>query len=258
MANLEHRFPLDLGSNDSGHFIKFEAKQYSSALSYPTGLIQGFLDFIGLGAVGNVAMGMDDTDTFYLFVPGGDSPFTWEQKHEYSDVRLAREISNAIAGGLGLGDSAISKDLTNTTMQLGFGRVMNPRIELLYKNTALRNFKFNFMMAPTTPDEANQMIRIINRFRFHAAPRSEKIVFFEVPSEFTITVYYKDANGKLVENLNLPRIAPCMCEYVSVDYPLPGGVYSTFHDGKPVSAMLTLSFVETKVIDKFAIQSGKY
>ena len=67
--------------------------------------------------------------------------------------------------------------------------------------------------------------------------------------------FYKDANGAPQENTNIPKIANGVIKRIDVDY-TPTGEWSTFYDGSPVSALLTFTYMETKIIDKSYIEKG--
>ena len=43
---------------------------------------------------------------------------------------------------------------------------------------------------------------------------------------------------------------------VNVSYPIPGGEYSTFSNGHPVSAMIQLRFTEMSIIHRQRIEEG--
>lgn len=201
-------------------------------------------------------------DTITLFVPGGgqNGSMSWEHSHDYTDPKLARIASGmlGIAPGPGVG--------------LGMGGVaINPHVEVLYRNTDLRKFQFNFLFAPTSQKESNDMEQIFKKLRYHSAPESKNGYsdpeqgytglrrqagylttgwFWDAPSEFTLSFYY---NGK--PNPHIPKIGRSIIERIDVNY-TPLGEFSTFSNGHPVSAMLTVVFRELRVIDKANIERG--
>lgn len=231
-------------------------------------------------------------DTISIFIPGGgqNGSMSWEQAHDYTDPKLAR----VALGMLGISPSG------SGVIPGMLGGAINPKVEVLYRNTDLRKFQFNFLFAPASQEESESMEAIIKTLRYHSAPELVKGYgslwdavtdiatglaggqmagpsrtpllddlrksyigsgqfdylstggLFLAPSEFIIDFY---SNGQ--ENIHLPRIARCVIERIDVNY-TPLGEFSTFSNGHPVSAMLTLVFREMKVIDKANIARGGY
>jgi hypothetical protein len=137
------------------------------------------------------------------------------------------------------------------------GVVQNPMAEVLYSNPSFREFNFDFMFYPRSEKEAEEVQRIIHRFRFHQAPeidRQTRGFFFVPPSEFDIKFYY---NG--YENENIPKISTCVLTNVSIDYApngfaayeVPGDLRPKIgRSGMPVATRLTLQFQEVEMITK--------
>lgn len=137
--------------------------------------------------------------------------------------------------------------------QLG-GTPINPKVEVLFANTFQREFSFDFLLAPSSPEESQTLQQIIRTLRFHAAPERRagfvESFFWIPPSEFDITFYNRG-----VENTNIPRINTCVLKQIDVSY-APTGVYSTFSNGHPVQVRMVLRFAETSVVDKLKILEG--
>ena len=115
---------------------------------------------------------------------------------------------------------------------------------------------FRSLMAPQSENESNVMKDISKAFRKWSAPRlAQGAWFFESPSEWKITFWRRD-QGAWTENTNIPRIARAVCDRVTVSYPVPGGEYSTFSNGHPVSAMIQVKFTEMSIIHRDRIESG--
>ena len=99
------------------------------------------------------------------------------------------------------------------------------------------------------------MEQIIKALRYHSAPELDKTSIiggftFVPPAEFDITFFNKG-----VENIHIPRISTCVLERIEVDY-APTGVYSTFRNGYPVAARLSLGFRELEIVHKERILRG--
>ena len=179
----------------------------------------------------------------------------------------ARRISNPLAPGSLV--STASKVLQSP---------INPAVEILFANTLVRQFTFEVLMAPRNQTESLSMHKIIKTLRFHAAPEisdatlgdipvvGELIrnlprigseladvgsgLFWIPPAEFDITFFHKGE-----ENTNILRINTCVLERIEVDY-APTGVYSTFRNGHPVAARLSMGFREVEPVHKKRVLQG--
>lgn len=132
-------------------------------------------------------------------------------------------------------------------------RPINPRIEVLFRNTLQRTFQFDFLFAPSNIEETRAMKQIIKTLRFHAAPEymnNTGAFMYIPPSEFDLTFYHRG-----VENTNIPRINTCACTKINVDM-APQGVYSTFRNGAPVSCRMQVEFRELEVVNKLRVLQG--
>lgn len=130
---------------------------------------------------------------------------------------------------------------------------INPAVEILFSNTLVRQFTLEVMMAPRNEKESISMKDIIKTLRFHAAPEISDTLaglFWIPPAEFDITFFNKG-----VENMNILRMNTCVLERIEVDYS-PTGVYSTFRNGHPVAARLSMGFRELEPIHKKRVLQG--
>jgi hypothetical protein len=172
----------------------------------------------------------------------------------------------ALKSGLGrnLLEGFATKLLGQNTGRLGVyagtGRVNNPMIELIYGSPELRSFQFEFIFYPRSEQEAYDVQRIIDRFRFHQAPELDlyesgrQTGMLIPPSEFDIKFYYA---GK--QNPNIPRIGSCVLQNVQVNfaprgwsaYEVPGeNSPSLGRTGMPTAIQMSLQFKETTYITK--------
>jgi len=208
--------------------------------------------------------------TIVLFVPGGpqNGSLSWKTVNDYAETSMTKVGANAF----GIGDYAA---VANFGAQL-VGAAINPKVEVLFRTTQLRQFQFNFMFAPSSENEAEEMEYIIKTMRYHAAPEIDNEsdprqsyiglgnqislssgyltsgYFMKAPSEFDIR-FHRGSSGE--ENTHLPKIGRSVIERIDVDY-TPQGEYSTFSNGYPVSAMLTVVFREMRIIGKESINRG--
>jgi len=167
-----------------------------------------------------------------------------------------RFLGSSGAGGF-LGrlaaDATSVSNLKTAANIVGFA--INPVIEVLYQNPQLRSFNFDFVFAPRSSKEADNVWSIIYQFRRHSAPELLAMgTMFIPPSEFEITFLRKTGTG-FAENTNIPRISTCVLETVQTDYASVGN-FTTFTDGMPVQIRMRLSFKELNIITREAIDRG--
>jgi len=136
------------------------------------------------------------------------------------------------------------------------GQADNPYMEVLFDAMQLRTFTYNFTMAPRNEDEAYEIQRIIQLFRFHMAPelRGNQSRFLGLPSQFDIHYMYLSKEGIASENNYYNRIATCVLQNCEVNY-TPTGVKS-FEDGGPTQTTMSLTFKETELLTKDRIAEG--
>lgn len=128
-------------------------------------------------------------------------------------------------------------------------KVLNPNLELLFREPQLRPFSFTFLMSARDEEEAKVIKKIIRFFKKNMSPKSaDGGVFLKAPNVFWID--YKEGKNKTHESINL--IAPeelltkaCALENMRVDY-TPMGTYMTFGDKEKtmVAYRMQLSFKE--------------
>ena len=177
------------------------------------------------------------------------------------------------AAGSKLGDTALNQalksgaefftgsgsDASRAALALA-GVAENPLLELLYTSPNFRTFQFDFMFYPRSEQEALEVQKILERFRFHQAPEfagggESASVFLVPPSEFDIKFYYGAG-----ENPNIPKIAPkCVLETIDINYApngwssyeVPGeNIATRGRTGMPTAIQLTLQFKETTYLTK--------
>jgi hypothetical protein len=137
-----------------------------------------------------------------------------------------------------------------------FGQAMNPYMEVIFDNMAMRNFTYNFTFAPKNAQERDDVQDIIKLFRFHMAPelKGSQHRFLTLPSTFDIHYMYQHSKDYASENNFYSKIATCVLKDCSVDY-TPGAVKS-FQDGSPTQITMSLGFQETELLTKQSINAG--
>ena len=137
-----------------------------------------------------------------------------------------------------------------------FGQAMNPYMEVIFDNMAMRNFTYNFTFAPKNAQERDDVQDIIKLFRYHMAPelKGAQHRFLTLPSTFDIHYMYQHSKDYASENNFYSKIATCVLKDCSVNY-TPNGVKS-FQDGSPTQITMQLQFQETELLTKQSINAG--
>jgi len=156
-------------------------------------------------------------------------------------------IQSAITANLlrSLGSNVTSEGLLSRAT----GQILNPNLELLFNNVALRSFPFSFDLAPRDASESQVIKEIIRTFKqaMAAKTRAESNapgvgLFLSAPDIFEIS--YK-SGGKDHPFLN--RFKPCALTSMSVNY-AAAGAYATYPDATPVHMIMQLNFTELNPI----------
>jgi len=154
-------------------------------------------------------------------------------------------------GRTALGDEGLRAALYGFT-----GKALNPQIEVIYQETPLRTFQFEFVLAARSIEESRQIKMIIESFRRAAAPSFDGATgqagrFLIPPDEFDIEFYF--GAGKQMETV--PKISTCVLTSFVTDF-APAGQFTTFSNGEPMSVRIALEFKEVEIITKEKIKDG--
>jgi len=143
---------------------------------------------------------------------------------------------------------------------LNRGKVLAPKMEVMFEGIGKRSFSYNFVFTPSSKDEADMIQNIIKAFRMHAAPNFAGAGSFgfelTIPDVFEI-VYYTNNN---TENGYLHKIGNCALESVDVTY---GGEKMTFHENNskgapPTKVSMSLNFRELRTVTRDAIEKDGF
>ena len=155
-----------------------------------------------------------------------------------------------------LSEIALGAEGTEQLINKAFGQADNPYMEVLFDSMALRTFTYNFNFAPKNEQEAIEVKKIIQLFRFHMAPELQggQSRFLTLPSQFDIHYMFLSKDGVASENNYYNKVATCVLQNCAVNY-TPNGVKS-FEDGGPTTTTMTLTFKETELLTKSKINEG--
>lgn len=195
-------------------------------------------------------------ESIALFMP---TPIVFNTTNEFQEISLTSLATGMAVGAAGLvggyiggkrggADGAsslggIASSFVQGAAEKGAtisgmaGYPINPRVEVIFSRTHLRQYRLEFLMAPRNERESITMQGIIRTLRFHSVPELDQATrgfTFVPPAELDFTFFNKG-----VENLYIPRMNTCVIDQIEVDY-APTGTYSTFSSGHPVMARLSM------------------
>ena len=222
------------------------------------------------------------TDSVALYLPGGVQDTTTAN---YNDSKTgiagflvatgavavggdAKKISESLVAGtegilkdsaaraIGLVAELGGAEGAEQLVKKAFGEADNPYMEVLFDSMSLRTFTYNFNFAPKSEQEADEVQKIIQLFRFHMAPELRPNVnrYVGLPSQFDIHYMFLSKDGVASENNYYNKIATCVLQDCKVNY-TPNGVKS-FEDGGPTQTTMTLTFKEIELLTKDKIAQG--
>ena len=158
-----------------------------------------------------------------------------------SAMKAAQTSSAEIKQALGasLAGMAAGKGSGMQIMQRVDGQILNPNMELLFNNPALRQFNFSWKLAPRSSQEARTIIQIIRFFKQGMAPiRQEPNLFLKSPNTFQLTYKHKASDHRFLNKFKECALLNCGLQYT------PDGNYATYEDGVMTAYQMTLSFQE--------------
>ena len=263
IKGMDARYPEDIGSTKQD-IIKFDMLEYRpSGLNNPKA--NGRPDVSDGKTIGSV----------YLAVPGGiqdQTNATWNSEQMNPLQRAAAEAAFAgIQGGATAMSDSVKASIEaaakgdglkqvlsgyfagqaagvgQQVMQRGQGQVLNPNMELLFNGPSVRQFSFNFLLAPRSKTEQDQVVNIIRFFKQGMSPiKSESNLFLKSPNTFRLRYIHRQS-GADSEHKFLTKFKECALTSTGVNY-TPNNNYATFPNGGMVAYQLTLSFQELEPI----------
>ena len=159
-----------------------------------------------------------------------------------------------IGGGLAM---AITKEAVGTSgnlMTRQTGAVLNPNMQLLFKQPQLRPFQFTFQLTPRDEKESWEVMQIIRLFKQAMAPiRSDSMLFLKSPHTFKLTYLHKTKDHPYIGSIKECALMTCGIDYT------PDQNYSTYDDGVMTSYTLALQFKELEPVynDDYGFSNAK-
>ena len=139
--------------------------------------------------------------------------------------------------------------------QIDSGKVITPRMEMMFEGVGRRDFSFTFAFIPKSAEEAKSIEKIIKTFKENMMPEyvGDSRREMKIPNTFDITYMHQNT-----ENKYMNKISSCFLRNMTVTY---GGDRFTAYsptDGSPPpqKSTIQLDFVEIETLSKDMVKEG--
>ena len=139
--------------------------------------------------------------------------------------------------------------------QIESGKVITPRMEMMFEGVGRRDFSFTFAFIPKSAEEARSIEKIIKTFKENMMPEyvGDSRREMKIPNTFDITYMHQNT-----ENKYMNKISSCFLRNMTVTY---GGDRFTAYsptDGSPPpqKSSIQLDFVEIETLSKDMVKEG--
>ena len=139
--------------------------------------------------------------------------------------------------------------------QIDSGKVITPRMEMMFEGVGRRDFSFTFAFIPKSAEEAKSIEKIIKTFKENMMPEyvGDSRREMKIPNTFDITYMHQNT-----ENKYMNKISSCFLQNMTVTY---GGDRFTAYsptDGSPPpqKSTIQLDFVEIETLSKDMVKEG--
>lgn len=238
-------FPNNIGSPGgfNNHFMIIDIMSESAGLGDAAGdLLKKLKD----GGNPTKRTLLQAEQSIVLYMP---NTLAFTTQNDYEEVSLTSIGLDLLPGPMGTIIDKGAKILN---------RPLNPRTEILFSNTKVRQFQFDFLFAPSSEQETNTLKQIIFEMRRAAAVKRQdfglKGMLWIPPRKLQIR-FYHTINGIAKESEAFPQLKLLVIENLDFDF-APAGTYSTFTNGYPVSTRMMLRVKEEEVIDREWIENN--
>lgn len=193
---------------------------------------------------------MQSVQSIILYMP---NTLAFTTQNDYEETSLTSLGLDLLGGAMGIRKGL---DVGEKALKV-FNTPLNPRTEILFSNTKLRSFQFDFLFAPSSVQETQTLKQIIFEMRRAAAVRrfEEITSLIWIPPRKLQIRFYHTINGVASESTAFPKLKPLAIENLDFDF-APAGTYSTFSNGYPVSTRMMLRVKEDEVVDRQYIEAN--
>ena len=185
------------------------------------------------------------------------------------------DIGKAVAGDFG--DAGTALAVQRTARRFGMNQIagavgsatgvaINPNNRNIFNGVALRSFRFQFKLIPTSQFEAETIDKIIKFFRVNMYPDLGTVIgnqsdgmsiTLKYPSKFDITMEYGDLTDTGLSNTKqvATGILPCFLQGFDAVYN-PNAM--AFHkDGSPQEVDISMNFIEERALNRSDVENDR-
>ena len=242
-ANVLNR-SITLSQKPRGPVIK------NIALYMPASISTAYnMQYGGETEIGNIAdMGMDVLNWITGKATSGQLEANLRSKVGTASVAMGTKMLDTIAPGV------------KALEALHQGRIITPRMELMFEGVGRREFSYSFTFIPKNEKESKAVHQIVQTFKLHMHPEMNNTGReFTIPDVFDIDYMYA-AHHK---NNFLHKISTCYCTGMDVTYGgdkftaySPTTTYNHLPGAPPQQTAINLKFKEIELIDRKRVEAG--
>lgn len=152
---------------------------------------------------------------------------------------------------------------TKSLVALQRGKIITPRMEVMFEGIGRRSFEFTFIMIPKSASESQKIKEIVKLFKVHMSPKySDSGLIIEgpnvreqsIPDVFDINYMYRDK-----ENSHINKIGTSYLTGMDVNY--GGDRYTAYEPDAsgsppPQRTTMTLRFTEIELMYRNRVEEG--
>jgi hypothetical protein len=220
------------------------------ALYMPASISTAYnMQYNGETEIGNIAdMGMDVLNWITGKATSGQLEANLRSKVGTASVAMGTKMLDSIAPGV------------KALEALHQGRIITPRMELMFEGVGRREFSYSFTFIPKNEKESKAVHQIVQTFKLHMHPEMNNTGReFTIPDVFDIDYMYA-AHHK---NNFLHKISTCYCTGMDVSYGgdkftaySPTTTHNNLPGAPPQQTAINLKFKEIELIDRKRVEAG--
>lgn len=264
-----YRFPDDLGPNSL--VLDFVEYSYDATFSNVNQSGRSLTAIVlplpqQLQDIDNIDIASAQLGTIGSFAVGSFGAISNIASSETPGEDILKQVNNMMGQAAKEGENVAGGNLSKYKDYLGFaarnamslspelglaadvatGTAINPHTTLNFSGVGLKQFTFNWQLAPKNETESESLRRIISRIKSHILPKTTG--FGDAPGLRRAILKYPDIaqirlNG--IAQKYFPEIRPGMISNFTVDY-TPQGVVLV-GGGKPAIVNLAFTFTEAQI-----------
>ena len=204
--------------------------------------------------IGGLAAAFGDAIAAFAATPGN---MTTKLQAAFDDSTTG---FNELAQSFAMGSLDTFADGAQALMELNKGKVITPRMELMFEGVGRREFSYTFMFLPKSVQEARLVEEIIYNFKFFMMPEysnSSTRREMKIPGTFNIRYMYRGKDNDFIN-----KVSTCFLKNVQVEY---GADRFTAHEettskfgsgAPPQKSKLSLTFAELETLSQDHIAAG--